>query len=152
MIFISQKRHQTTALMNKSGTGGFPEKGIRLSFLQAGGSESRLQLSHFTLEADMWENDRSRRKMAERKRQIQKRITVSAILTAVVLVLLFVFFFHIVMNGLHNSRSRACCSLWINRHRRKMMMHELIIVVLVEKFCHRRINRNACHTRVPTLK
>ena len=26
MIFISQKRHQTTALMNKSGTGGFPEK------------------------------------------------------------------------------------------------------------------------------
>jgi len=42
----------------------------------------------------MWENDRSRRKMAERKRQIQKRITVSAILTAVVLVLLFAFFFH----------------------------------------------------------
>jgi hypothetical protein len=80
--------------MNKSGTGGFPEKGIRLSFLHAGGSKSRLQLSHFTLEADMWENDRSRRKMAERKRQIQKRITVSAILTAVVLVLLFAFFFH----------------------------------------------------------
>ena len=42
----------------------------------------------------MWENDRSRRKMAERKRQIQKRITVSASLAAVVLVLLFVFFFH----------------------------------------------------------
>ena len=42
----------------------------------------------------MWENDRSRRKMEERKRQIQKRITVSAILTAVVLVLFFVFFFH----------------------------------------------------------
>ena len=56
------------------------------------------------------------------------------------------------MNCLHNPRSGARRSLRINRHRRKMMMHELIIVMLVEKFCHRRINRNARHTRVPTLE
>ena len=92
MIFISQKRHQTTALMNKSGTGGFPEK--ESAFLLRRREWKQTAIIAFTLEADMWENDRSRRKMGRGGKGQLKRITVSVILTAVVLVLLFVFSFY----------------------------------------------------------
>ena len=57
--------------MNKSGTGGFPEKESAF-LLHAGESGKQTAIIAFYIGGRMWENDKPKKKMEERKRQIQK--------------------------------------------------------------------------------
>ena len=99
--------------MNKVKQWRISEKRIRLFFWHAGGSESRLQLSHFTLRQICGRTTEAEEKWQRGKGKLKKNHRIGDF-DVIVLVLLFVFFFfteHRYENDIPEGRDGCMSSM-----------------------------------------